>query len=214
MAPGSDGVVACLEHCYFCFEALVHHLHGDPETPLPQPKFQDASAPLFVTWYQASRRGQYQLRGCIGTFEARQLHTGLHEYALTSALRDSRFAPIQSRELPTLKCGVSLLGGFEVSSGWLDWAIGQHGMIIEFPDPVTRARRTATFLPEVAGEQGWTKEQTIQQLIRKAGCHAPVDAGLLHSIKLTRYQSTKSEAPYEEYAALASQAAALSATLN
>ena len=35
--------------------------------------------------------------------------------------------------------------------------------------PARRCRRSATFLPEVAGEQGWDRQQTIDSLIRKAG---------------------------------------------
>lgn len=42
-------------------------------------------------------------------------------------------------------------------------------MIIEFTDPRLKCRRSATFLPEVAGEQGWDRQQTIDALIRKAG---------------------------------------------
>lgn len=39
--------------------------------------------PLFVTWNTLSRSGQKSLRGCIGTFEARELDEGLRSYATT-----------------------------------------------------------------------------------------------------------------------------------
>jgi AMMECR1 domain-containing protein len=56
---------------------------------------------------------------------------------------------------------VSLLSCFETASGgWHDWELGVHGIIIEFvdPDPPSAGcRRSATFLPEVAQEQGWSK---------------------------------------------------------
>ena len=40
--------------------------------------------PLFVTWNQHSARsGQKSLRGCIGTFAAQELESGLQSYALT-----------------------------------------------------------------------------------------------------------------------------------
>jgi hypothetical protein len=40
--------------------------------------------PLFVTWNQHSARtGQKSLRGCIGTFAAQELESGLKSYALT-----------------------------------------------------------------------------------------------------------------------------------
>ena len=42
--------------------------------------FYCAFSPLFVTW----KLGQEQrLRGCIGTFNAINLHSGLREYAIT-----------------------------------------------------------------------------------------------------------------------------------
>ena len=86
-------------------------------------------SPLFVTWHKASSRpgGQPRLRGCIGTLEARQLRTALGEYALTSALRDRRFSPVEAHELPHLSCTVSLLHSFEAAAGPEDWEIGTHG---------------------------------------------------------------------------------------
>lgn len=40
--------------------------------------------PLFVTWNTISSRGHKSLRGCIGTFEALELSSGLKSYALTA----------------------------------------------------------------------------------------------------------------------------------
>ena len=59
-------------------------------------------SPLFVTWTTGSSR---RLRGCIGTFEPQPLYEGLTDYAITSALRDSRFSPVTKRELANLQCG-------------------------------------------------------------------------------------------------------------
>ena len=39
--------------------------------------------PLFITWNTVSRSGHKSLRGCIGTFGALELETGLRSYALT-----------------------------------------------------------------------------------------------------------------------------------
>lgn len=61
---------------------------------------------MFVTW----KIGRDQrLRGCIGTFAEMDLHTGLKEYALTSAFKDTRFDPITREELPKLTVSVSIL---------------------------------------------------------------------------------------------------------
>ncbi len=70
--------------------------------------------------------------GCIGTFSPLNLHDGLKEYAITSAIYDSRFSPISIDELRHLNCSVSLLTNFEPGSSWNDWHIGTHGIRISF----------------------------------------------------------------------------------
>jgi hypothetical protein len=56
--------------------------------------------------------------------------------------------------------------------------VGVHGLIIEFQDPVTRSRRSATFLPEVAADQGWDQQQTLAALVKKAGGWRPAGPGI------------------------------------
>lgn len=43
--------------------------------------------------------------------------------------------------------------GFEEARGYLDWTIGVHGIRIEFINE-RGSKRTATYLPQVAREQG------------------------------------------------------------
>lgn len=66
---------------------------------------------LFVTWNKHSGPDplDHRLRGCIGTLAPRMLHTALKDYALTAALRDSRFSPVSRKELPQLSCKVRLV---------------------------------------------------------------------------------------------------------
>ncbi|KAJ5773599.1 hypothetical protein N7457_008495 [Penicillium paradoxum] len=127
----------------------------------------DQRYPLFVTWNTLSRSGHKSLRGCIGTFEGQELAAGLKSYALTSAFDDTRFSPIPKSLLPSLSCSLTLLGSFEPCTNAMDWALGTHGLRISF---IHRGRRYgATYLPDVAVEQGWTKEETVESLMRKAG---------------------------------------------
>jgi AMME syndrome candidate gene 1 protein len=125
------------------------------------------SYPLFVTWNVLSRSGHKSLRGCIGTFEALPLASGLSTYALTSAFEDTRFSPIPASALPTLSCGITLLADFEPCKNAMDWTLGQHGLRISFN--YRNRRHGATYLPDVAVEQGWTKEETVESLMKKAG---------------------------------------------
>ncbi|OAX81605.1 hypothetical protein ACJ72_04048 [Emergomyces africanus] len=127
----------------------------------------DMTYPLFVTWNTLSSNGHKSLRGCIGTFEPQELAAGLKSYALTSAFGDTRFPPIPPSLLPSLSCSLTLLSSFETCSHALDWNLGTHGIRISF---IYRGRRFgATYLPDVAVEQGWTKEETVESLMRKAG---------------------------------------------
>ncbi|XP_072263953.1 AMMECR1-like protein isoform X2 [Pyxicephalus adspersus] len=187
-------VVTAEMGCY-CFDVLYCHLHGFPQPRLP--RFTNDPYPLFVTW-KAGR--DKRLRGCIGTFSAMNLHSGLREYTLTSALKDSRFPPLTREELPKLSCSVSLLTNFEDVCDFLDWEVGVHGIRIEFLNE-KGVKRTATYLPEVAKEQDWDQIQTIDSLLRKGGFKAPITNEFRKSIKLTRYRSEKVTISYTEYMA-------------
>ncbi|KAJ5130605.1 uncharacterized protein N7515_006644 [Penicillium bovifimosum] len=177
----------------------------------------DQRYPLFVTWNILSRTGHKTLRGCIGTFEAQELAAGLKSYALTSAFDDSRFRPIPESLLPLLSCSLTLLGSFEPCTNAMDWSLGTHGLRISF---VHRGRRYgATYLPDVAVEQGWTKEETVESLMRKAGwdggsgstarkllrgaANASASAAKpweqVSDFRTVRYQGLKASASYAEW---------------
>lgn len=115
-----------------------------------------------------------------------------------SAFRDSRFNPISKDELPRLHVSVSILCHFEDGEDFLDWEIGVHGIRIEFTTD-RGSRRTATYLPEVAPEQGWDHLQTIDSLLRKGGFKGAITNETRNSIRLTRYQSEKMSVSYQEY---------------
>ncbi|XP_020231888.1 uncharacterized protein At2g38710 [Cajanus cajan] len=189
-------VSANKEMVVFCFDTLVAHYNSEEAPP---PAFDQAQHPLFVTWKKVVNGGDPRLRGCIGTLEARSLINGLKDYALTSALRDRRFPPIQANELPFLECTVSILANYETANNYLDWEIEKHGIIIEFSDPVYKTRRSATYLPEVAANEGWTKIEAIDSLIRKAGYNGQITDELRMQLQLTRYQSTLFTMHYSEY---------------
>ena len=136
----------------------------------------------------------------VGTASAHGSHLFLAS-STQSALDDRRFDPVQLSEVEDLSVGVSFLVDYEDGKHAEDWEVGTHGIIINF----TAGSRSysATFLPEVAEEQGWDQKETLKYLIRKAGYEGKIDQALLSRIKLTRYQSSKAHMTYDEYAALA-----------
>ncbi|KAI0394413.1 AMMECR1 domain-containing protein [Xylariaceae sp. FL0594] len=155
-------------------------------------------SPLFVTWNLVSpRTGDTSLRGCIGTFEDMELDEGLSSYAITSAIHDTRFNPISKRELPHLEVAVTLLTDFEDCADAMDWELGKHGIRISFRD---RGRPYgATYLPDVAPEQGWTKEETIVSLMRKAGWGGSRTRWRDIDVRVVRYQGKKEHLRYPEF---------------
>ncbi|KAL2015817.1 hypothetical protein VTK56DRAFT_4733 [Thermocarpiscus australiensis] len=155
-------------------------------------------SPLFVTWNTVSpRHGDRSLRGCIGTFEPQELDEGLAAYALISALQDTRFSPVTARELPSLEVAVTLLTDFEDAADAMDWELGTHGLRISF---YYHGRRYgATYLPDVATEQGWTKEETVVSLMRKAGWMGRKERWTEVDLKVVRYQGKKESLLYGEY---------------
>ncbi|KAH8197583.1 hypothetical protein TruAng_008267 [Truncatella angustata] len=169
-----------------------------PDTSTSSLPTEITDSPLFVTWNTvSSRTGDTNLRGCIGTFEAQDLEDGISSYAITAAIHDTRFNPISKRELPSLEVAITLLTDFEDCDDAMDWEIGTHGIRLSFTD---RGKRYgSTYLPDVAPEQGWTKEETILSLIRKGGWMGKKDKWHDLDLKVVRYQGKKDDARYSEF---------------
>eukprot|EP00271_Cylindrocystis_brebissonii_P005345 TRINITY_DN17352_c0_g1_i1.p1 TRINITY_DN17352_c0_g1~~TRINITY_DN17352_c0_g1_i1.p1 ORF type:complete len:209 (+),score=30.23 TRINITY_DN17352_c0_g1_i1:723-1349(+) len=189
-------VAANKEMAVYCFDVLVAHYTGDS---VPAPSFEGGHYPLFVTWKKISNGCEPRLRGCIGTLEARCVLTGFKDYALTSALHDRRFPPIAAKELPLLEVTVSLLTDYETAGSFLDWEVGKHGMILEFADPNHNGRRSATYLPEVAQQEGWSKVEAVDSLVRKSGYSGPITDALRRKLRITRYQSSVFTLHFADY---------------
>ncbi|KAK0525964.1 hypothetical protein OC835_005441 [Tilletia horrida] len=224
-----QGGAVRMEHCFYCFDVLEAELasssnsssrtngyrkSGSNSAAAVRPQFENGSEefPLFVTWniYSSSsllgskRKSSARLRGCIGTFSPLPLAEGLRDYALTSALHDTRFNPIRTDELPRLECGVSLLTEFEECEDHLDWEIGTHGIYIYLPNPNKSSSRptlTATYLPDIAPAQGWSKVEAIDSAIQKAGWNGAIDEAMRQSLRVKRYQSEKITCSYDEWQA-------------
>ncbi|KVI07398.1 AMMECR1-like protein [Cynara cardunculus var. scolymus] len=177
-------VSANREMVVYCFDTLVAHYNGEQ---VPPPAFDEGQHPLFVTWKKVVNGYEPRLRGCIGTLAARGIVNGFKDYALTSALRDHRFPPIQAKELPFLQCTVSILTNYENAANHLDWEVGKHGIIIEFTDPDYNTKR------------GWTTIEAIDSLMRKAGYNGTITDSVRSRIRLTRYQSTLFTMHYTDY---------------
>ena len=117
---------------------------------------------VFVT---LKKRGN--LRGCIGRMVPdRPLAELVGAMALQSAFEDPRFGPVTSRELADLEVEISVLTPMKQVSGPNDIVIGRDGVLLQ------QKGRSAVFLPQVAPEQGWGRDEMLDNLSQKAGLPA------------------------------------------
>lgn len=123
---------------------------------------------VFVTL----RRGG-QLRGCIGTFNpVGTLPESVVEYAVHSALHDTRFRPVTADEVPDLNVEISVLSPLTPTNDPARLQVGTHGIYLKTKGP--GVPRTACFLPQVATEQGWDAEHFLSALCAHK-CRPPLD---------------------------------------
>lgn len=92
---------------------------------------------------------------------------------------------------------MTLLTDFEACAHALDWELGVHGIKISFYE--RHRRYSATYLPDVAVEQGWSKEETMESLVQKAGWSGRKAWREVAELKVVRYQGRKESVEYEEF---------------
>ena len=146
------------------------------------PHLQEPSG-AFVTLKRDGR-----LRGCIGYILPRKpLVEAVLENGVNAARKDRRFRPVAPDELGDLEVEVSVLSPPLPIDTYEQFLVGEQGVILH------KGGRQAVFLPEVAVEQGWTREDTLSHLARKAGL--PED-GWRKGASFEVFTSTKYSAPY------------------
>lgn len=107
---------------------------------------------------------QGRLRGCIGDILPRRpLYQAVMGNALNAALRDPRFQPVDSAEMPGLHLEISVLTPPRPVESYKDIVVGRDGVVL------SKNGRSAVYLPQVAPEQGWGIEETLHHLSMKAG---------------------------------------------
>ena len=137
--------------------------------PMPELESDDpelnAHCGCFVTLKNKGR-----LRGCIGQFTAdKPLIELVAEMAKASATSDPRFFanPITPRELKELDIEISVLSPLQRTDDPLSLRLGVDGIYIK------RGCLSGCFLPQVATETGWGKEEFLSYCCaHKAGLAA------------------------------------------
>lgn len=146
-------------------EAMTAAVRGQtpPPAQVEDPILQ-TPAGAFVTLHKRGR-----LRGCIGQIEARDpLWKTVASTAVSSALHDYRFDPLQPEEVAEVELQVSVLTPPQRVEDLSTIEVGRHGLIVE------QSGQRGLLLPQVATEWGWDREQFLSHTCEKAGL--PPDA--------------------------------------
>jgi AmmeMemoRadiSam system protein A len=139
---------------------IVAHLSSAPLTlPDVSPALRRPGA-VFVT---VRRRDDGELRGCIGTLEAREpLVEAVARLVVAAATQDLRFASVTAPELPSIALEISILTPpAPIEPQKVE--PGVHGLIVRHDG------RSGLLLPQVATDQGWDREAFLQYTCLKAG---------------------------------------------
>ena len=97
-----------------------------------------------------------RLRGCIGHFgEDVPLHEIVAEMARAAAFEDPRFSPVRREELEDIDIEISVLTPMRRIQSLDEFELHRHGIYIR------KGYRSGTFLPQVADEVNWTKEEFV-----------------------------------------------------
>src|SRR4051812_13272086 len=113
--------------------------------------------------------GSHRLRGCVGRLEAEDAVYVAVARTAVGVLSDPRFHGhrVTFDELPTLSIEISVLSPLRDAAHVLDFDPAHDGIVL------TCGRHGGCFLPQVARETGWTREQLLDRLcVEKMGLRA------------------------------------------
>ena len=107
-----------------------------------------------------------ELRGCIGQImpSGKPLWEVVQNMGEAACSQDHRFNPVSENELEDIEYEISVLSTPVKVDDWNDIILGKHGVIVK------KGFRSGVFLPQVADETGWSKEEFLGELCsQKAG---------------------------------------------
>jgi MEMO1 family protein len=105
-----------------------------------------------------------QLRGCIGYLKpVKPLYSAVTDMAIAAATEDTRFTAVTTEELPDIKIEISVLSPMQAITSTSEVIVGKDGILIE------NGGQSGVFLPQVATENKWTREQFLENVCYKAG---------------------------------------------
>jgi len=141
-------------------EAIEAYVHGRERAvaEADEPGLK-ADAGAFVTLHKHG-----ELRGCIGTFASpNPLYKTVMDMAVSAAVKDPRFAPLQPAELGEVSLEISVLTPLKEIKDTSEIEVGRHGLY------VIKGVNRGVLLPQVAVEHNMDRETFLEHTCMKAG---------------------------------------------
>jgi len=149
----------------FARESIVYYLDKHEMLDVPDSNISERlkePRAAFVTLKENN-----QLRGCIGDIFPRQpLYKSVISNAVNAAVNDPRFYPVGKNELKDITIEISALTAPKPIASYKEIRIGIDGVVLK------KSGYSAVFLPQVAPEQKWGREEMLNNLSLKAGLPA------------------------------------------
>ena len=87
--------------------------------------------------------------------------------AISASRYDNRFTPVTPDELPNIDIEISVLTPRKKVNSVDDIVVGKHGIFVEYNG------KSGTYLPQVATDMGWNKEQFFKSCCEEKAQIAP-----------------------------------------
>ena len=149
----------------FAKKSIVSYLDNQKILEVPDGNLSDRLKEPRAAFVTLSEN--HQLRGCIGDiFPWQPLYKSVISNAVNAALNDRRFNPVGKDELKNITIEISALTVPKPVASYQEIRIGIDGVVLK------KGAYSAVFLPQVAPEQKWSRDEMLQNLSLKAGLPA------------------------------------------
>ncbi|MEI8201605.1 MAG: AmmeMemoRadiSam system protein B [Bacteroidota bacterium] len=142
---------------------LIEYIRNKKLSPLDAADFTPALSVPCGAFVSLHKKGS--LRGCIGNFTSGEpLYRLIRQMTIAAATEDHRFSPLAPDEIDNIDIEISVLSSMKKITSIAEITLGKHGIYLK------KGNRSGTFLPQVATETGWTKEEFLGHCAKdKAG---------------------------------------------
>lgn len=135
-------------------KTIEEHCHHGTKHKVDATLFSNAlnsKCGVFVTLHKYN-----ELRGCIGMVNSElPLYQSVQEMAISAASHDYRFKAVDSDELSDIVIEISVLSPMTEIKDIAEITLGKNGVFLK------KGHKTGLFLPQVATETGWSKEEFL-----------------------------------------------------